>query len=137
MGLEVIPPEDDGPAIFSGEAIYLEFPEITIMGTSKRGLPQPQKYRPHTIAFPHWKYRVSLNNKDYDIRGKDLQSGMPLKVGDEYLVISTLDNKQLFHGLEIDDLKCGEPARDKIPELEIKRKYFDDGHLEWEVSQKS
>lgn len=133
MGLEVDDmPEDNGPPIFTGEALNIRFPDVDVMQPNGKMKLQSVS----VVCFPHWIYKVNINNVTYDLRGTELQPGMFIELKDKLLLIMDI-TKVLYHGMEIPAVPIARPPKPEdsqnLLDVKFTRLFFDDGHIEWKI----
>jgi len=139
MGLEV---EDSGPKLpptFSGEAIEVRFPDVEIADPNSKAV---TKMPFRLVAFPHWVYKVYLNDAEYEVLGMDLVKGLQIELAaqNRYLQIVDINHKFLYHGMEFPQMRFGRPPKrdDNIGRWKFKRVFYDDGRPQsWEVVEET
>jgi len=108
MGLE-IDIEDNGPPIYSGTIKSVRLPDATIANPNGT----VEKHPIYINAFPHWIYKVYIEDKSYNVKGADLQEGMPLVFDGKYFLIINV-TEMLYHGLEVPTIQgIGYPPNDE------------------------
>jgi len=131
MGIEIeeLPPQ--GPPIFTGKALSIRFPDIDVPTPDGKIRRQPV----YVTTFPHWIFRVHLNDDVFEIKGEDLQVGMPLEFNGQYLFITGIE-KIDYHGMEIPTAPIARPPKttDNLQKYSFKRIFYDDNRTAWEVT---
>jgi hypothetical protein len=79
--------------IFSGKALEVRFPDMTMLDEKGNEYLEQIKF----LTFPNWIHNVLINNKVYQVLGKDLQIGMPVAMGGALFPIISID-EQLCQG---------------------------------------
>jgi hypothetical protein len=128
MGLE----KDErpkGPTMFTGEAIDVRLPDI-----QERPGGKPQTWR--MICFPHWLYKVYVEDTTYEVLGSDLEIGMAFIMDGNFIPIIDINKKQLYHGIE----RCNVPEckRNDDPtrkRLKFKRGFKENGDQFWDITE--
>jgi hypothetical protein len=127
MGLEKTPKKPKLPPVFTGEAIEIRFPDINLNGKT-------QEFR--VITFPDWIHRVYVDDQMYDVLGEDLEVGMAFPYEGIFIIITDLDKKYLYHGLQVSN-RIGNPCDPKeYIRRKFKRTFKEDGTQAWEISIK-
>jgi len=133
MGLEVDTPlEPLGPPIFTGKALSIRFPDVEVM--QPNGKLKLQEVR--VTNFPHWIFKVNINNQVYDLKGSELQNGMFVEFKEKLLMICEI-NEIDYHGMEIPSIPLARPPlkTDEDSNIKFERLFFDDGRIEWKISE--
>jgi hypothetical protein len=126
MGI-LIEDEDDGPPIYTGNAIVVTFPDaVRVSG----GQPEPWR----TITFPHFIHNVYVKDGVHNVWGSDLEIGMCFLIGGQYVPIINLDKEQLYHGMYEQELMLGGPAPDDaFPHVKYVKRLKEDGTQYWDI----
>ena len=127
MGLEKEDNNKKNNNIFTGEALDLRFPDY-----------EDEKKKLHQIwikTFPDWGHSVYLEDKLYNILGKDLQVGMAFLMNGTLFPIIDI-KKILYHGLMIQEPRLGVPCDpSKLKKYNIKRIVDQEGFNRWEIEE--
>ena len=128
--------EPQEPSIYTGFAINVKLPDIPKLSPQGKQIiikGEPQWEAFNVVTFPDWKHIILINNSELKILGKDLEKDMMLITKEGKFLIKDIDKNYLYHGLMNQNFYIGEKALEKIPRYKFTRKYFEDGHIEWEV----
>jgi hypothetical protein len=128
MGLEKEPPSKKSklPPIFTGEAIEIRFPDVIVNN---------KKQEFNIITFPDWAHKVYVDDQIHEVLGKDLEIGMAFTIDGMFIPIIDINKSVLYHGMQIQNLKIGEPCdSSSIERKKFKRCFKEDGTQYWEIS---
>jgi hypothetical protein len=115
------------PPVFTGEAVCITFPDLQ--------LPDKSRHPFRVTTFPHWIHSVYVGDQVYEVLGKDLEIGMAFMIDGHYLQIIDLDKRYLYHGMEIQMPKLGQPCNPRdYPTYKFVRVFDKDNVQRWEVT---
>jgi hypothetical protein len=126
MGLEREPPKKSKlPPVFTGEAIEIRLPDITVNNRTQQL---------KIVTFPDWLHKVYVDDKMYDVLGKDLEIGMAFPFEGIYVPIIDIDKKVLYHGMQMPN-PLGLPCNpSEVKRKKFKRSFKKNGTQFWEIS---